>query len=145
MTAGLPGTGIGGIFYFLLAICMPLCEVFRTLQKRTSFGRWAFIALQLAFVFGIIATMWGEVWLLNTTLVWLKETCHISFFSLDSQLSFSRTKAMAVASALASFISLMLVMSAVYIIRFFVNRSPRTTIRPVPLRRSNPRAQYQAA
>lgn len=140
MTAGLPGTGIGGIFYFLLAICMPICESLRTLQRRTSFRRWGIIILQLAFVFGILATMWGEIWLLNTSLIWIQQTFHINLF-LDSQLSLGRTKAMAVASALASFISLMLVMSAVYVIRFFVNRSPRPTVRPVPLRKPVTRPQ----
>jgi hypothetical protein len=145
MTAGLPGTGIGGIFYFLLAICMPIFEAFRTIQRRTSLARWGFIALQLSFVFGILAMMWGEVWLLNYALIWLKETLHINWFSVNWQFSFGRTRTIAAASALASFISLMLVMSAVHIARFFVNRPSRSDADRIPLGKAAAQAQYRAA
>jgi hypothetical protein len=145
MTAGLPGTGIGGIFYFLLAMGMPFCEVFRTIQRRTSLARWGFITLQLSFVFGILAMMWGEVWFLNHALIWLKEILHINWFSANWQFSFSRTRAVAAASALASFMSLMLVISAVHITRYFVNRSPRRVVHPLPVRKPARRPQYQAA
>jgi hypothetical protein len=145
MTAGLPGTGIGGIFYLLLAICMPVCEVFRAAQKRTNVRRWGFISLQLLFVAGILTAMWGEVWLLNRTLFWLQQTHHLNLFSLNGPLTFRQTKGMATASALASFISLMLVMAAVYILRFFVSRPRNSTIRPLRIRKPSTRARYQAA
>jgi hypothetical protein len=40
VNVGLPGTGIGGIYYIGLAICMPIRELFRkksrVVQKRTG-------------------------------------------------------------------------------------------------------------
>jgi hypothetical protein len=122
MTAGLPGTGIGGLFYLLLAVYMPVCEFFRTLQRRTSLKRWGVITLQLFFVGGILTAMWGEVWLLNQALLWLKETLHIDLFSISGPLTFQQTKTMAFASAFASFISLTFVLSIVTVLRFFVSR-----------------------
>jgi len=145
MTAGLPGTGIGGLFYLLLAICMPLCEIFRTLQRRTNIKRWGIITLQLLFVAGILTSMWGEVWLLNRTLLWLQQTYHINLLSLDGQFTFGRTKTMAMASALASFISLTFVMAAVYALRLFVTRPSGISVRPLPSRRVPAQPQYQAA
>ena len=58
MTAGLPGTGIGGVFYLLSALLMPLFELVNTLRGQSSWGRWAMVFRQLAMAFGIIAGMW---------------------------------------------------------------------------------------
>ena len=38
--AGLPGTGLGGLFYLLLAFWMPFAELPRTLRGRSSRARW---------------------------------------------------------------------------------------------------------
>ena len=58
MTAGLPGTGIGGVFYLLSALLMPLFELVNTLRGQSSWGRWAMVFRQLAMASGIIAGMW---------------------------------------------------------------------------------------
>lgn len=55
MTVGIPGTGIGGLFYLALAIAMPFRELFAVARGRSSVGRWKFIVTQLL----IIATMLG--------------------------------------------------------------------------------------
>lgn len=59
MNAGLPGTGIGGIFYLLSALLMPLFEVVNTLRGRSSWSRWGLLFKQLVMAGGIIAGMWA--------------------------------------------------------------------------------------
>jgi hypothetical protein len=122
MTAGLPGTGIGGLFYLLLAVYMPVCEFFRTLQGRTTLKRWGVVMLQIFFVAGILFAMWGEVWALNRALLWLKQSQHIDLLSVNGPITFTQTRAMATTSAMASLISLTFVLAIVTILRLFVSR-----------------------
>ncbi len=61
MTAGLPGTGIGGVFYLLSALCMPIIEIVMTLRGESSFARWLLVLRQLS----IGATILGAMWLLG--------------------------------------------------------------------------------
>ena len=58
MTAGLPGTGIGGVFYLLSALLMPVFELVNTLRGQSNWARWAVVFRQLMMAFGIIAGMW---------------------------------------------------------------------------------------
>lgn len=125
MTVGLPGTGIGGIFYLLLALCMPVMEFVRTLKGRTNLKRWFFVALQLLFVFGVIAVMWSELWLLNKSLALLWGTLKVNGPLLVVDQAFRQTKIMAMASASASFVSLTFVITGVHVLRFFVHRDRR--------------------
>jgi len=53
MNVGLPGTGVGGLFYLLLAVLMPLHELWRT----TIAG-------------AILAALWVEGWLLQKGIHW---------------------------------------------------------------------------
>lgn len=55
--AGLPGTGLGGLFYILLALAMPVVEVYRTARGRSSAGRWREVGTQFALACGIVAMM----------------------------------------------------------------------------------------
>lgn len=135
MVAGLPGTGIGGIFYLLLAVFMPVREFSRMIQKRTNLNRWCFIALQLGFVFGIISLIWVEVWGLNHIVMRL---CHIfrtndiaTIGIFDEKLTFHQAKIMAYASASGGFISLGFVFICVHMLRLFVHRSKKTSSGPV--------------
>ncbi len=65
MTVGLPGTGIGGMFYLLSALAMPLREAYRLARGRAAPGRWAVVAGQIAIAGGIIAGLWATGWLLG--------------------------------------------------------------------------------
>jgi hypothetical protein len=125
MTVGLPGTGIGGIFYLLLAVCMPIRESVRTLKRRTNLRRWGFIILQLLFVLGVVAAMWSELWLLNRLLIWTWGTLKVNGPLLIMEQTFRQTKLMALASASASFVSLTFVIAGVHVLRFFVHRTHR--------------------
>jgi len=55
--AGLPGTGLGGLFYLLLAFWMPLAELPRTLRGESSGARWRRIGVQVALASGIVAAV----------------------------------------------------------------------------------------
>ncbi len=55
MFAGLPGIGVGTLFYVLSAFWMPLHELPRLLRGESSVERWRLIARQLVFATGIIA------------------------------------------------------------------------------------------
>jgi hypothetical protein len=122
MTAGLPGTGIGGIFYLLLAVGMPICELFKIIQGKTNIKRWGIIILQLFFVIGIFATMWGEVWVLNSFFIWLKQSYSINCPTIgNSAASFEETKTLAVTSGMASMISLSFVILTVHLLNIYFN------------------------
>lgn len=60
MTAGVPGTGISGLYYVLLVCWMPVREIRLVVLGRSSFARWRFIAGQLAIVLAIVAALYGE-------------------------------------------------------------------------------------
>lgn len=58
MFAGLPGTGIGGIFYLLLTLWMPVNELYLTARGRSSAERWKFIAYRWAVFAFVIGLLW---------------------------------------------------------------------------------------
>ena len=64
MTAGLPGTGIGGLFYLISALLMPFREAFLALTGRGSRERGQ-IALQQG---GLAVTIVGAVWVTGLVL-----------------------------------------------------------------------------
>ncbi len=71
MTAGIPGTGIGGLYYVLLALWLPFREIGLTLRGRSDRARWRTIAMQSSIAWGIVAALWGEAWLLKRSLIWV--------------------------------------------------------------------------
>ena len=64
MTAGLPGTGIGGLFYLISALMMPFREAFRAMVGRGDRARGQ-VALQQG---GLAVTILGAVWLTGIVL-----------------------------------------------------------------------------
>jgi len=58
MTAGLPGTGIGGVFYLLSALFMPFVELIYTIQGKSSLARWRTVFRQLSIGICILGCMW---------------------------------------------------------------------------------------
>lgn len=75
--AGLPGTGLGGLFYVLLALCMPLVELHATWQGRSSAARWRQVWTQFAVACGIVGAVVG------TLLVYLRVADVPSTFGLS--------------------------------------------------------------
>jgi tetratricopeptide (TPR) repeat protein len=65
MTAGVPGTGIGGMFYLVSALAMPLRQAYRSLRRRPSSGGWRVVAGQTAMAGAILAAIWVAGWLVG--------------------------------------------------------------------------------
>ena len=60
--AGLPGVGLGGIFYMIAALAMPLVEVARAARARRAGARyearWPLALRQAALALGVLGAMW---------------------------------------------------------------------------------------
>ena len=57
MFAGLPGIGVGTLFYVLMALWMPVREIPRVIQGTSSRQNWAIIVRQLFYAVSIIVTV----------------------------------------------------------------------------------------
>jgi|SRR5882672_11744369 len=75
MSPGLPGTGIGGLFYILSALWMPVCELWRRRQGDAP-SRWPLVARQFGIAVGIVASMTGVFWALDATLMFEQVAAH---------------------------------------------------------------------
>jgi hypothetical protein len=58
MVAGIPGTGIGGLFYLLSVLFMPFREVTKLVRGKSNLKRWKFIVMQFGLASGIIVGFW---------------------------------------------------------------------------------------
>lgn len=74
MVAGLPGTGIGGVFFLLSALLMPLVELVRTLQGRSNIRRWRVVLEHSGMALAILGAMWAMGWLIGQLLFALLRT-----------------------------------------------------------------------
>lgn len=63
---GLPGTGLGGIFYFLLILWIVARESWLGVQRRSSRRRWARIGGFTALLTGILFSFWLFGWIVAT-------------------------------------------------------------------------------
>jgi hypothetical protein len=68
MTVGIPGTGIGGLFYFVLVALMPFHELYRTVGGRSSVARWRRVGFHVSILFGMFAIFWVEAWAIDVFL-----------------------------------------------------------------------------
>ena len=57
MFAGLPGIGVGTLFYILAALWMPFHELGRVVRGTSSAARWRRIAVQWGYAFSIMASI----------------------------------------------------------------------------------------
>ena len=57
MFAGLPGVGVGTLFYILIAFWMPFRELPRVFQGTSSIENWKLILRQMFYAVGIIVTV----------------------------------------------------------------------------------------
>lgn len=58
MSAGLPGLGLGGLFFILSALFAPLLELWRTLRGRSSIAAWRLVARQLGQATAMVAAIY---------------------------------------------------------------------------------------
>ena len=65
MNVGLPGTGIGGLFYLLTALLMPVVELVNTLHGRSSATQWQIVLRQTTLALGVLGGLWATAWCLK--------------------------------------------------------------------------------
>lgn len=71
MIVGVPGTGIGGLFYLLMAASMPVVETWRFITKgEVRPTRWRFIASQVALMGAIVGAMTLQTVAVRTLFTW---------------------------------------------------------------------------
>ena len=59
MIAGLPGTGIGGLYYLLASGWMMVRECYARISRRQDLSRWEVVRTQTILTFSIVGGMWG--------------------------------------------------------------------------------------
>jgi hypothetical protein len=69
MPAGLPGTGIGGVFLIISALLMPLVELRRRVRSRSGRGRWRLVGRHAALAVGMVAVVLGPIGALYAALL----------------------------------------------------------------------------
>jgi hypothetical protein len=125
--AGMPGTGLGGIFYVLLIVWIVIKEGFRSLRGQGEKARW-FVALRFAgLAAAIVAALWFEGWVIREIVV------RLPFGDASGSLA---ARALAVAAltpavALVPFFALGSLLLLVNSMRFFVRRPSLEA--PVPV------------
>jgi MFS family permease len=65
MTAGIPGIGLGGLFFVISALLMVVVEFYRTVRGRSSAARWRFVGRQAAMALGMVFATVAALWLLE--------------------------------------------------------------------------------
>jgi len=66
MTAGLPGTGLGGFFYLLCALLMPFHELISLCVRRDKKKpRWNMVLRQTGSALAVLLGIWVTGWLLG--------------------------------------------------------------------------------
>lgn len=119
MVVGIPGTGIGGLFYLLAAAFMPLRELVLLVQGRSSLARWRFIAMQWAMIAGMLASLWGAMWLFKRLASWtgLDQPTGLLVVTPTGAEIMRETNVFLANAALGSLISLTAIMLAVQTLR----------------------------
>ncbi len=126
MIAGLPGTGIGGIFYLVIAIAMPIRELFHKAYNCSYRSRWGVIALTLGLVVAIFASLWAEVALVSAACLWLQGVLqtdlHLANAGLSEKLSAAGAPLFACMAASAAFITLAVLYAVTRILGYYYAR-----------------------
>src|SRR5574338_1434929 len=68
MTPGVPGAGIGGLFYLASTFLLPFRSMLRRLRGRPDSMTSGQVAHSVAVASGVLAALWATGWLLALTL-----------------------------------------------------------------------------
>lgn len=115
MTVGLPGAGIGGIFYLASAILMPIREAVR-LGRGSSAERGRLVVRQSAIAVAILAALWATGWMLGHVITLMPH----SSLAVAGVPRHAPGNVLRVAALLLGFGTLTLVLTAVQVARFVV-------------------------
>jgi hypothetical protein len=125
MSVGLPGSGIGGVFYLLSAICMPLHSAQRSVRgKRT---RWALMLKQTTLAVLIIGALWGTGYAIDLVLSGAHTTGSLRA-AIGSGAESSVPRVLRAATFGLTFGTLAFVLLMVQVLRLIVRPRPATTL-----------------
>lgn len=132
MFAGLPGIGVGTLFYVLMAFWMPVRELPRVMQGTSSLATWKIIVRQMFYAVSIIVTvMFAERVLLAALGV-----SQVKPFSpatwLNGELGMHASGSILAAPIMASILLLSLVLIAVELLRVITAALSQREPKPQP-------------
>ena len=134
MFAGLPGIGVGTLFYVLIALWMPFREIRRVIQGTSSLENWKLILRQLFYASGIIAT----VVFAEQTLLWALGSSDVQPLSpatwVHAELGTRAGDSILAAPITASILLLGGVLLFVEVLRLVVKRLSREPVDAVAVR-----------
>jgi len=132
MFAGLPGIGVGTLFYVLMAFWMPVREIPRVLQGTSSVGTWKMIVRQMFYAVSIIVT----VMFAERVLMALLGVSDVKPFSpatwLHSELGTHASGSILAAPIMASVLLLSTVLICVELLRVVTNAMTERAQKPQP-------------
>jgi hypothetical protein len=134
MTAGLPGTGLGGLFYVLLVVLMPARELYLTVRGQSSASRWRNVVVHVALTAGILGALAGFAWSMSAGLTFLVDCGLVAAWLRPAAL-----EALTVTSRTATLVALSLIglaMAATAVARRFVTADGPSGPSRVPSRPS---------
>jgi hypothetical protein len=128
MFAGLPGFGVGTLFYVVVALWMPIRELERVARGTSSLARWRLIISQLFYASGIILA----IMVAERVLMWVLGQAGPQPFSpavlLSGQMAGRAPGSILAAPIMVSLLLLAGVLLSVEVLRLVVAaRRPRTT------------------
>jgi len=133
MFAGLPGIGVGTLFYVLMAVWMPFREMPRVFAGKSSLAQWQLIARQLFYAAGIVAT----VVFAERLLLWILGQSKVAPFSpaafLHEELGVRAGDSLLAAPITASLLLLAGVLLFVEVLRVVVKHTARDERQRQPL------------
>jgi hypothetical protein len=121
MTVGLPGAGIGGLFYLASALLMPVRELWGFARDPRAPRRWGVALRQASLAAGILAALWATGWLLGLV---VPETVEVAAAGSSGAGLEVRRNAVKVSTVLFSLGTLALVLALVQVARVVVRRRP---------------------
>lgn len=68
MSVGIPGTGVGGLFYLVSALCMPVREAYRAARGRSDRRSRGVVVRQTLIALGVLCGIWLTGWLIGLVL-----------------------------------------------------------------------------
>ena len=119
MAAGLPGTGIGGLFFILSAFLMIPVELVRTINGRSSLERWKIVGRNAGIAAAMVATVTTVVWLLHGLLFSSPPKASATSGGVAHQL-------LPFAPVLITLAVLVLVLVVAYLAKFVFHSAPTT-------------------
>jgi hypothetical protein len=123
MNAGLPGTGIGGLFYIAGALWMPVGSVLRWATGRSRGHSWRKVAVQSGIALGILAALWATGWVVGYLVAMTSPAGGLAGAAGDAR---SVTSAVRWVTLAGSTGILLLLLSVVQVLRFSVPRARPT-------------------